>query len=853
MTLHNAQFTSREIQSRLLLTAAVFLFLLALALTISPAARARDWQAELRWAHWGGLLAWGCTAFLASWQLQRSLPDADPFLLPVALLLTGWGMLSIWRLDESFGLRQTAWVVTSLVIFIVGLRIPGDLNFLRHYKYLWLTGGLTLTALTLILGTNPGGAGPRLWLGCCGLYFQPSEPLKLLLVIYLAAYFSSKVSLSGQILPLITPTLFLTSLALTILFIQRDLGTASIFVFLYAVMLYQASGRLRILFTSLLLLAGLGLVGYFSVDIITNRLNSWLDPWSDPSGRSYQIIQSLLATANGGVFGRGMGMGSPSLVPVAISDFIFTTIAEENGLAGTLALIAVFGLMVTRGYLIALRASDDFQRLLAAGLASYLGAQAILIIGGNLRLLPLTGVTLPFVSYGGTSLLTSFLALLLLLVISNNEQDDPAPLPQPSPFLLMPALLGLGLLAASLANGWWAVIRNNDLLVRSDNPRRSISDRYIARGSLLDRNNTPITLTSGQPGDLKRIYTYPALSPITGYTHPIYGQAGLEAELDNFLRGTSGYPASRIWWEHLLYGQPPPGLDLRLSIDLRLQSLANQAMNESKGAVVLLNAATGEVLVMASYPYYDPNLLDEIGADLNASPDSPLLNRAVQGEYPPAGAFSGFLLSISSKQASAKFPAQVRGGILPCTFLQGGKTSMSQALAAGCGNAVSQLGRALGQNPLQGLFRGLGVNGETESKNSAELATGQGLTITPLEMAQGAAALSNQGIRPFPRLVIAVKSPAQGWLILPASGENTQIFLAEEAALAAQALQVKGKPYWEVVARRIEPGRALTWYLGGTLPAWQGTPLAVAIVLESNEPIRARDLGRLLLEKSIGQ
>ncbi len=232
------------------------------------------------------------------------------------------------------------------------------------------------------------------------------------------------------------------------------------------------------------------------------RIDAWLNPWLDPSGRSFQIVQSLMAVANGGTSGRGPGLGSPGLVPVAISDFIFVAIAEETGLVGTLGLLALIGFFVARGLRTAMRAPDSFRRILAAGLTAYIGAQSILIIGGNIRLFPLTGVTLPFVSYGGSSLLTSFLALLILLFISSQPEDEPAPLPNPQPYLILAGLVGLGLLRLAVTNAWWAVWRGPDLLQRTDNARRSIDDRYVKRGSLLDRNGTPIDLTLGKTGRL---------------------------------------------------------------------------------------------------------------------------------------------------------------------------------------------------------------------------------------------------------------------------------------------------------------------------------------------------------------
>lgn len=241
------------------------------------------------------------------------------------------------------------------------------------------------------------------------------------------------------------------------------------------------------------------------IDIIHIRVVGWLNPWDDPTGNSYQIIQSLLAVANGGIFGRGMGIGSPLLVPVAISDFIFAAVAEESGLIGTIGMIGLIWLILARGLIIALRAPDNFRRYLAAGVVTYLGVQSLLIIGGNLRLLPLTGVILPFVSYGGSSLLTSFIALYFLLSISNVEDDEPAPLPNPVPYTILAGIFALGLAACALTGTWWALVRSEDLLVRTDNARRAIADRYVLRGEVVNKNNQIIDLTTGESGTFESI------------------------------------------------------------------------------------------------------------------------------------------------------------------------------------------------------------------------------------------------------------------------------------------------------------------------------------------------------------
>ena len=799
---------NRVIQRNLLKIAAGFLILQALIITLSPAVRARSLDADFRWSQWLALLVWGLIVYRAHQAIVKYLPDADPYLFPIAALLSGWGLLTVWRLDSNFGARQTIWLGLSALVFIAALQLPGTLAFLRKYKYILLSGGLFLTALTLFFGTNPIGYGPRLWLGCCGVYFQPSEPLKLLLVAFLAAYLAERLQIPLSTLPLLYPTLLVSGIAILLLLFQRDLGTASIFIALFTIIIYLATGRRRTILYSILFLSVVAITGYFMIDIIHSRIDSWLNPWNDPSGDSYQVIQSLLAIANGGIEGRGPGLGSPTLVPVAISDFIYAAIAEETGLIGTVGLVTLFGVLFIRGLLVAVRAPDLFRRLLAAGITAYLGVQTLLIIGGNLRLLPLTGVTLPFLSYGGSSLLTSFVALLFLMLISNHMDEEPASLPNFNPYYALGAFLLLGLFITALANGWWAAVRGPDLLTRTDNPRRIIEDRYVQRGQLLDRNNTPITLTSGQPGNYTREYQYPDLAPITGYNNPVYGQSGLEASLDEYLRGVKGNPALRVWWSHILYGMAPHGLDVRLSLDLELQGRADEMMTGHSGAVLLMNAQTGEILAMSSLPTFNPNHLNEIGPRLNKDPSKPLINRAVQGLYPTGTMLEPFAQALFGKS-------------------QLDEVDVSKVLDAFGFKNTPQL-----QFPM------------AEAVPDPE---GEGFHISPMQAALAAAALSNHGIVPAPRIAVSVDTPQEGWVVLPALGSSSEAVLPSQADEAATTLIEAGKNYWSHIGRAAGKDGPVTWFIAGTPPNWQATPLAVVVLLEEDNEQLARRIGEEML------
>ncbi len=859
LSLATAAHPRRFVQERLLWLSTAFLFFFCLAYTFAPAVRQHAWF-PINWMHWLAFIAWLAGFQLLHLEMERTLPDTDPYLLPVVSLLVGWGLLTIWRLDTVLGERQTIWMAVGLLLLRAGMRRPDFLSWLRNYKYIWLTAALLITALTFLLGTYPGGEGPRLWLGCCGIYFQPSEPLKLLLVIYLAAYLADRLPSSFSLYGLLAPTLLIVGLALGLILAQRDLGTATLFISIYTLMLYLASGRRRMLLLSLAAILLGVLAGYQLYNVVRVRFEAWLDPWADASGHSFQIIQSLMAYAAGGVFGRGPGLGSPSVVPVAHSDFIFAAIGEENGLLGVIGVLVAYLLLVNRGLKIALSAPQRFQRYLAAGVSSYFAVQTVLIAGGTLRLLPLTGVTLPFMSYGGSSLVTSLAALLILLFANREPEEEPAPLLRSLPYLVFGGVFLSGLLAIGSLAAWWTLFRADELLNRTDNPRISIADRFVPRGSILDRNNHPLVVTSGIPGEYQRSYLYPNLAPVTGYLNPLYGKAGLEDSLGNYLRGLKGTPSSQVWWSSLVYSQPPEGLDVRTSIDIDLQNQADALLGDHKGSVVMLNAKTGEILVMASHPGYDPNHLADHWNELITSPNAPLINRATQGLYPPGPALGPFLMTaIVERTSLPQIPdaltfKQEQGKEINCSLPPGASPSWGEAVRDGCPAPLVLLSKQFRLSQMEDLFQTLGfgnapkvplpVSSPSLTLNGTEfVAIGlDGVKISPLQMALAASAFSADGMIPDPILALAVDTPNQGWVALP-GGEAHNAFKSTAASFSANSLAEPGSFFWSSTGLVNGSSNPVTWFLAGTLSRWKGSPLVVVVALEENNPALAAQIG----------
>ena len=391
---------------------------------------------------------WAVSFAAAHALLSRLLPERDPLFLPIAALLSGWGLVEIARLAPPFLTRQTIWLPICLGALLAVAAAPRDLRWLRRYRYTWLFGGLLLLAATFVVGVNPSGSNiARLWLraGSLSLYLQPSEILKLFFVAFLSSYLAEKrelITTTGPrlgrfrlpALPYLAPLLVMWGLAMLLLISQEDLGAAVLFFFTFLAMLYIASGQASYVIGGLgLFLVGAG-AAYQFIGRVALRVDAWWNPWPEASGRAFQIVQSLIAMGAGGIMGQGLGQGAPTLIPVVHSDFVYAAIGEEFGLMGTLAVISLFGVLTLRGLRAAtlapavtsagVRARAPFAQLLGAGVATLIGLQAWVIMGGNARLIPLTGVALPFLSYGGSSLLASMVAIGLLLQVSDPRLPD---------------------------------------------------------------------------------------------------------------------------------------------------------------------------------------------------------------------------------------------------------------------------------------------------------------------------------------------------------------------------------------------------------------------------------------------
>jgi cell division protein FtsW (lipid II flippase) len=370
--------------------------------------------------------------------MRRLARNADGVLLPLAGLLNALGLAAVYRLSpERYGAAQLTWTIVGIACFVGTLALVRDIQVLGRYKYVLGFAGVGLLLLPLVPGLGQEIFGAQLWVQVGSFKFQPGELSKIFLVIFFAAYLAERKELlsiaSKRVLGMhipdlkhFGPLLVMWGLSLAVMFYAKDLGSSLLFFSVFLVMIYIATARVVYLAVGGALFAAGAYVGYQAFGHVQERVRVWFDVFNPKyvQDEGFQLAQSLFALSAGGLFGTGLGQGRPDLIPAAHTDFIFSVLGEELGLLGAAAILLCFLLLVGRGLKIALAQRNDFAQLLAAGLTTVLGIQTIIILAGVTRLLPLTGITLPFMSYGGSSLLSNFILIALLARISDQGASE---------------------------------------------------------------------------------------------------------------------------------------------------------------------------------------------------------------------------------------------------------------------------------------------------------------------------------------------------------------------------------------------------------------------------------------------
>ncbi len=470
--------------------------------------------------------------------LRIRLPDADPYLFPLMALLTAFGLVMIYRIDESLARDQANWFVLGLVLFALTIQFLRDYEVLERYRYTIAAVGLLILLAPRLPGIGEQVNGAYLGVKIGPLSFQPAEFSKIAIVIFLASYLRENREVLivgarrvlGVTLPPLKhfgPMLVVWGASMFMLVFIRDLGSSLMFFAAFLALLYVATGR----FSFVVIGMAMFVVGawFFATTVphVHQRVEIWLHPYHDPLNSGYQILQSIFAQADGGLFGKGFGQGlitipgtHQALLPAAQTDTIYSLIVNELGLFGACGVILIYLLIAARGFKIALLANDGFSKLLATGLTAVFSIQAFVIIGGVTRVIPLTGVTLPFISYGGSSIVANFVLLALLLLVSDRARREAVATRRPRAGAgddvnrQIVKLFGFIVVLFAVLVGftsYWSVFDAKNLKAQEANKRPLLEQQQIRRGRILAADGTVIakSVAKGHGDDLRYVRRYP--------------------------------------------------------------------------------------------------------------------------------------------------------------------------------------------------------------------------------------------------------------------------------------------------------------------------------------------------------
>ncbi len=697
--------------------------------------------------------------FCAHIAIRYLAPDADSAILPIVFLLSGIGITFVTRLAPKLAISQVVWLFFSVGMMIATLYFVPNLEKLSRYKFTIGSLGIILLILPMLIGVERGGA--KLWLSFGPFSFQPGELSKICIVLFLASYFAEnreKLSEStrrfGPIelpaLRMVMPVLVMWGIGLLIVIFERDLGSALLFFTVFVVMIYVTTGRISYVLISLILLLIGGVFCYYTFSHVRTRFDIWLDPFADPSGKGMQIIQSLFSLADGGLVGEGVGKGVPRLIPVVESDFIFAAIGEEMGLLGASAVLMLYMLFTVRGFATAARAKSDMAAFTATGLTTSISFQAFLIVAGVTKLMPLTGVTLPFISQGGSSLLSSFIIVALLLRAGDEGTGREAELESATVEGASEIVKGAHAKARFTQQGeecgvlgrvalgnrlvhlitfftilFALLIANltNIQLVKAEyyrqlpiNNHTIAKSAYVQRGSIITIDGKTLAESVVQEdGSYKRAYPQGNLAAHTvGYISSQYGTSGIESSMNDTLTGHADYSNWMATLNSLAGGQTQ-GDSVVLSINSRIQAICQNALDGHVGAIVVLDPNTGAVLGKASNPTFS---YDNIGKIIQQnSTDGALIDRTTQALYPPGSTFKAVTLTGAldtgtySLSSVVDAPASMKIGGADVTNFRGkeyGEITVKRAFEVSANTAFGQIGEALGPKALVSYAKAYG-------------------------------------------------------------------------------------------------------------------------------------------------
>lgn len=667
-------------------------------------------------------------------------------------MLLSVGFIMLARLNFDKAIRQSLIIAVSLAVFVLIPIIIKKWDFIKNYTVLY--GTIGLSAIVLVLSVGSAVNGSKLSFQLLGFTFQPSEFVKILFVFFIAGMLHEHNDFKRVVLTSIFAAMFVSVLALS-----TDLGSALIFYLAYIVILFVATGKL---IYSILGLIGGGAAAYFGFLTFTHvqtRIATWLDPWSDPNGKGYQLTQSLFAIGTGDWWGRGLGKGQPTTIPYVEEDFVFSAICEEMGVIFALLVLTLCLCTFVLFTKIALRTVDRYYKLVVIGIASIYSAQVMLTVGGGTRFIPLTGVTLPLISNGGSSAMSTILMFAIVAGVSlfdNEAEEEEVELLSKSEFVALSdeekaeykksirnqrkeqekeqkldrkkkfsailicsvnALLFIGI---AINIGKYMYLERDEAVTNSFNIKRqeSIASETV-RGSIYASDGTLLAYTSvDAQGNENRIYPQGDL-----YAHAVgystYGKTGIENSMNMSLITTSLGLSDRVSYD--MNGQKAPGDSVITTLDPVLQQVAYDCLGVYKGAIIVTEASTGRVLAMVSKPTFDPNSVSMNFAEISEDTVSaPLLNRVSQGLYPPGSTFK----IVTALEYMRENPDTFDNYHYNCNgyFAIGqdrincfhgsvhGYVDFRRSLAKSCNSSFANIGMMLDRNKFIETLYGLGFN-----------------------------------------------------------------------------------------------------------------------------------------------
>lgn len=720
--------TRRNLELALLCIAAPLVILLFAMIALGEGS-------SLSWENLGVPVGIFIAFLIAHLAIRKLAPGADPALLPLSFALSGIGIAFVTRLAPELAMRQVMWLFFGVVCMLLVLIFLKNLDRIANYKYTLMIVGFLLLLSPLLPVVGQEIYGSRIWLNIAGISFQPGEIAKILIVLFLAGYLAQNREMLSIFthrigpfkipdLATLVPLLVMWVISLLIVIFEKDLGSALVVFFVFITMLYVATGKKTYLIIGFVLIAIGGVAAFLLFDHVQIRVDTWLDPFKDATGDGYQLVQAIFSIADGGLFGVGIGNGMSDQIPIVESDFIFAAIAEETGLLGAAGLLLLYLCFAIRGLVTAARAKSDVSSFIAVGLTASIILQAFIIVGGVTRLIPLTGLTLPFVSQGGSSLLASFIAIGFLLRCGDQSTGLGTEMISGTGTLSSESVLGRVSLGKRLTKTMIAfsvlfallvanltlimVVQANDYKNMPSNNHTLAREARTERGTISTYDNVVLAQSVLQDdGTYKRVYPSGTLAAhVVGYASEAYGTAGIEASYNDTLKGQRNY-ASWIDVVNAATDAGTPGNDVKLTINSTIQQAAEQALDGFNGACVVIDPETGAVLALASSPSYNASDIESILS--SGSDSSALYNRATQALYSPGSTFKMVSLTtalennVATESSVFSSPGEMtigNGKVNNFGNYSYGEITLARATELSSNTVYGQLGTQIGSDRL---------------------------------------------------------------------------------------------------------------------------------------------------------